>query len=137
MAAIRAAKISIGETVKAEQEIREVENIERKRMFLQALLSEVNDNLLMAEDIFVGYAKIRFSTDIYEQIRLNIDALPADAILPAREAYSAAIRFNSLAEYDQQKISPGAGTLDKRLRDRNEVAKTAFTGLREILETQL
>ena len=134
LGAIHAAKITIGETVKADLEKRETENIERQKMLLWALLAEVNDNLLMAEDMFVGYAKIRYSTDIYEQIRLNTDIIPTDAVMPAREAYAAAARFNSLAEYDQQKIQPGIGSLDKALQARNEDAKKAFTALKGLLE---
>lgn len=137
LAAIHAAKISIAETAKADLEKREAENIERKKMLLHAFLAEVHDNLALAEDIFIGYAKIRYSTDIYEQIRLNINIIPPDAILQAREAYAAAYRFNSLAEYDQQKIQPGIGTLDKSLKAQNERSKVAFFALKDLIEKEL
>jgi len=93
-----------------------------RRRRLQALRQEIRENLKIAAG---GSARgnVRFVTDVWEDTKGDTADLTVEASDSLISAYALARAFNSLAGYDEAKVSWGAGYMDNQLRQvREEVA---------------
>lgn len=114
-AAIRGAQISIKETAKLDIERRKQNEKQLKGQILRFVNEELESNLALAQNIRISHAKIRFNSQAFEMAKLNAQILPDEFILLILPVYIEVIRFNTLANYDQEKVSWGGGYLDDAL----------------------
>lgn len=132
-ATTRAARKSFEAAAAADAEVRRIDKNDTKRAYIQSLMAEADHNTRLAENIFIGNAKIRFLTDAYEQAKRRGDLIPNTIVGGLQEAYSEVYRFNALADYDQEKIAAGIGTLDDQLRGQAGVVREVFMNLQQPL----
>lgn len=136
-AAIKGAEVSIKESTKLDLKRRKHEEDWLKKQVINHLISEIKDNLKLSENVKIYHAKIRFLDEAYEMAKLHAQVLPKEILGLLRSAYVEVTRYNVLADYDQEKVSYGAGYLDDALEKQAEKVKESLSGLPEKLQKYL
>ena len=124
---------SIKETAKLDAERREKDKKILRSRLIQNINVEIRYNLSLTKKIQISYAKVRFLVDAYEGMRFHADLVHDSEILnKLQEIYIEIRKFNSLAEYEQAKMSPGTGTLDNDLEEQAKMIKNKIDTIVEI-----
>lgn len=115
-ATIKAAKISMRESAKLEFERRQQQDNDLKRQVVSYLDSELEFNRSLTSNEQISHAKVRFMDKAFEMAKTNARNLPAGLIDLLSPIYIEIVRFNVLADYDQEKVAFGGGYLDEALK---------------------
>ncbi len=122
-AAIKGAKTSIEETVKVESKKQRQLDKNLEEQIIQSLREELEHNLQLASNSTIGSAKVRFLDKAFEMASASARLLPKEILTNLRPVYVEVWRFNILANYDQEKVPWGLGSLDEALKRQAEVVK--------------
>ncbi|MBI2846012.1 MAG: hypothetical protein HYX86_05645 [Chloroflexi bacterium] len=134
MGAIKAAERTIKATYQQEREKRKTEEEQTKHSIARRLLAEVSENLLLAEEVQIAHAKIRFITDVWSSVKGALFFLGEDLQEDLQRGYADIHRYNVLAEYEQVKVGYGTGYLDKAIIERGQKVKDSLMPCKEKLQ---
>jgi hypothetical protein len=98
---------------------------EAKRRRLLALEREMRENIELAKQP-IGDAKVRFVTDVWEEVKAEVAELPADVGNAVTSSYVQASIFNPAAEYGQAKVARGQGYMNTALKEQAQRTREAL-----------
>lgn len=134
LGSIKAAERTVKALYQQEAKKRKEEKKELKRSVGKRLLAEVKENLSLSDNVQISHAKIRFITEIWSAVKGNIYFLKEELQENLQKAYSEIHRYNVLADYDQEKVLYGRGSLDSVIVERAQKVKEALLLCKEKLE---
>jgi len=123
---IKGAKTSIDAAAKLDADRRARDENNLTDQVLDSLNEELKFNLQLTETARLSSLRIRFIDRAFEFAMTNARVLPEGLIKLLNPVYIEICRFNILAEYDQEKIPFGLGSLDDSLRAQSERIKEAI-----------
>lgn len=132
--AMDSAKTQIDNLYSQEREKREYEKKREEQNMFNSLISEAKENLDLATRWQASHSKSILSTETWSIYKGSISPLPASLQDKIIKAYAEIKRYNSLAEYDRQKVAVGHGMLDQPIQQQATVVVNVLTPLIEELE---